>query len=237
MQTIVLIKKNGTVSEKRVKSFTFDQLYKYGGMKSETGFEHLHTWKIKKGRYVNIFGKREGRSNNINKMELPPPIDTPIFYGTLCVVETNEKTVSDVSSVESYSVEKWNKDYEKLFGGFEDIGAEDSYESDELENYPKEAITKEGYLKDGFIVENEDDEDEDNDIDSHAETSESEESAAHDDDDDDEESVEYDETGSDEENDSQECANQSDEESEYESDDDNSGSELEEEDYDSDDEQ
>ena len=213
MQTIVLIKKNGTISGKRVRTFNFDQLYKYGGMKSDSGFEHLHTWKIKKGRYVNIFGKREGRSNNINKMELPPPIDTPIFYGTLCVVETSEKTVDDVSSVESYSVEQWNKDYEKLFGGFEDIGAEDSYESDELENYPKEAITKEGYLKDGFIVENEED-DEDNDIESQEE-SESEKSTLHEEDDEEEESVEYDETGSD---------------------DDNSGSELEEEDYDSDDE-
>ena len=157
MQTVVLIKKNGTIVEKRVKSFAFEHVYKYTGTKSSNGFQHLHTWKIKKGNFVHIFGKREGRSNNINKMELPPPIDTPIFYGTLCLVKSGSKKRVDVSDVTSYSAEQWNKDYETLFGGFEDIGAEDSYESDELENYPKEALTKEGYLKDGFIIEGDED--------------------------------------------------------------------------------
>jgi hypothetical protein len=53
----------------------------------------------------------------------------------------------------------WNKIYEKLFGGFEDLVAtakEDEEEEDELENVPKEKKTKHGYLKDGFVVDSSD---------------------------------------------------------------------------------
>jgi hypothetical protein len=53
----------------------------------------------------------------------------------------------------------WNKIYEKLFGGFEDLSAtakEDEEEEDELANVPKEKKTKNGYLKDGFVVDSSD---------------------------------------------------------------------------------
>jgi hypothetical protein len=53
----------------------------------------------------------------------------------------------------------WNKLYEKLFGGFEDLSAtaeEDENEIDELANVPKEKKTKQGYLKDGFVVDSSD---------------------------------------------------------------------------------
>ena len=52
-------------------------------------------------------------------------------------------------------MEDWNKIYEKLFGGFEDLAdttLADEQEEDELENVPKEKKTKNGYLKDGFVV-------------------------------------------------------------------------------------
>ena len=45
--------------------------------------------------------------------------------------------------------------YEKLFGGFEDLGLtaiEDEEEIDELADVPKDKKTKQGYLKDGFVV-------------------------------------------------------------------------------------
>ena len=57
------------------------------------------------------------------------------------------------------SIPLWNKIYEKLFGGFEDLAAtaeEDENEVDELANVPKEKKTKQGYLKDGFVVDSSD---------------------------------------------------------------------------------
>jgi hypothetical protein len=71
----------------------------------------------------------------------------------------------------------WNKIYEKLFGGFEDLAAtalEDEAEVDELANVPKEKKTKQGYLKDGFVVDSSDTEEHTEDSDD-AESSEEEE--------------------------------------------------------------
>ena len=57
------------------------------------------------------------------------------------------------------SEDLWTKVYEKLFGGFEDIGDEDEFSEDELENVSKDLKTKKGYLKDGFVIEDEDEDD------------------------------------------------------------------------------
>jgi hypothetical protein len=62
------------------------------------------------------------------------------------------------------SLSVWEKIYEKLFGGFEDLvvsAIEDEEEEDELANVPKEKKTKQGYLKDGFVVDSSNDSEED----------------------------------------------------------------------------
>ena len=51
------------------------------------------------------------------------------------------------------SLEEWEKTYEDLFGGFEDIENSDEEErSMDSEVYEDEDYTEEGYLKDGFVV-------------------------------------------------------------------------------------
>jgi hypothetical protein len=83
------------------------------------------------------------------------------------------------------TVEKWNKVYEQLFGGFEtldDNEDEDDEEEDELDNVPSSMKTKDGYLKDGFIIEDvledggvdSDNNDDDEDAENEDENSESE---------------------------------------------------------------
>ena len=87
-----------------------------------------------------------------NKYDFPPPIDTKLFYGS-CAVVAQLKKDNGSKLYTNLSVELWNKIYEKLFGGFEDLAAtakEDEEEEDELANVPKEKKTKDGYLKDGF---------------------------------------------------------------------------------------
>jgi hypothetical protein len=78
---------------------------------------------------------------------------------------------------------QWTVVYEKLFGGFEDIGADDSEdeedEDDEDEDVPR---TKEGYVKDNFVVD--DDEEEE-----YEDEEEEEDDDEEDDDDDDEDST------------------------------------------------
>ena len=149
---IVLIKKNETVVTKNVKNFNYDNIHKYMSFKTNKNIVHAHTWKVQ-GGYVHIFCKTDGRSNNVNKYELPPPIDKPLYYGTLCLIKSSSKNKDD-DTVVDMTHECWETYYNTLMGGFEDINDIDSYESDELEEYPSECLTKEGYLKDGFIIDN-----------------------------------------------------------------------------------
>ena len=56
----------------------------------------------------------------------------------------------------------WDKLYEKMYGGFENLGdtcKADDDESDELEAIPKSKKTSSGYLKDGFIVDSDNEDD------------------------------------------------------------------------------
>ena len=110
---------------------------------------------------IYLYGKKTGRANSENKYDLPPPVDSDLFFGNMLLImeDQEEQTYVDLT------LEKWNKVYEKLFGGFEDLGSEED-EEDELDDVPDEMKTKQGYLKDDFVVDDEeelDDEDFDDD--------------------------------------------------------------------------
>ena len=69
----------------------------------------------------------------------------------------NENCVSDNDTngnkIIDLTASQWEKIYEELFGGFEDLVSETSSE-DELENVPSSFKTDDGYLKDDFVVNN-----------------------------------------------------------------------------------
>ena len=91
--------------------------------------------------------------------DMPPPIDNELYYGSMLLIKHDTAELSN-GNVSDLSTEDWEKYYEKLFGGFEDLGEEDSY-SDE-EEIPEHMKTKEGYSKeDGFIVDDDEEEDDD----------------------------------------------------------------------------
>jgi hypothetical protein len=76
--------------------------------------------------------------------------------------------VDDNGQILDLTTPIWNKIYEILFGGFEDIGdEEEELSEDELEYVDKKKKTKHGYLKDGFVVDSvesgEEDDNEDDD--------------------------------------------------------------------------
>jgi hypothetical protein len=145
---LLVVEKNGTIKESVLKTWNEEELYKKAGFKNGQGFELATTWKVddinKKSYTINVYGKTEGRANQENKYEFPPPIDETLFFGSCLIVNMrNDKPVSLTSA-------EWTCIYEKLYGGFESLGEEDSEEeSDEYDDVPK---TKSGYAKDGFIV-------------------------------------------------------------------------------------
>lgn len=171
--SIVLIETNGTIKTLKTKEVSLDTLYKKCGFRVNEDFLCRHTWAVtlkgtKENYKISLWGKKTGKANFENKYDLPPPLDKDLFFGTCALVRTSSVgTGSTASAAGSSSVgtgssasntlldltkETWQKIYEQLFGGFEDIGDEDEYSEDELANVDPSLLTKDGYLKDDFVV-------------------------------------------------------------------------------------
>ena len=160
MPTILIVEKQATIKELNVKTYVEEDLYKKAGFKSPEGFKLATSWDITvkdKHYFISVYGKTNGRAGQENKYEFPPPVDNTLFFGNCILVNQLEgQEVSSLSKVE------WQGIYEHLYGGFEDIGSEDSEEEEEDDNLPH---TKNGYVKDGFVVDDdiEDDDGDDDD--------------------------------------------------------------------------
>ena len=157
---IIIVDKTGTLTALKVKEFVEEELYKKCNFKKPDGFIKQTVWKLKsegKKWSVSVYAKTEGKANMENKYDFPPPIDSTLFFGSCALVCQQIKENGTLEYV-SLSVEQWEKFYEKLFGGFEnlaDTAAADEEEEDELANVPAIKKTKQGYLKDDFVVEDE----------------------------------------------------------------------------------
>ena len=158
MVKVIIIDKTCNLKSSVVKNFDINMLYKKCNLRKKDNFEKRHTWKIDNTNFVSCFSKDKGRESSINKYDLPPPIDNVLYYGSILLVKHDTEELNN-ENVTDLSVEDWEKHYEKLFGGFEDLGEEDSY-SDE-EEIPEHLQTKQGYSKEGgFIVSDDEEEDE-----------------------------------------------------------------------------
>ena len=153
--TVLIVEKSGNIKELTIKSFDENELYKKAGHSSITGFKCYTQWEIKdldeKSYNISVFGKIAGRANQENKFEFPPPIDNTLFFGNCLIVNYKNNVPVSLSS------DEWDSIYEHLYGGFEDIGDDDSDDEDESEDNDL-PLTKNGYAKDGFVVDDENDE-------------------------------------------------------------------------------
>lgn len=156
---VILINTNSNVNCKSILFTNDDELYKKCGFKTSDSFALQNIWKLKTSDGVfkiEIFAKTIGKHNNVNKYDLPPPVDKTLFYGTIMIRCLKENSQSNEFSMIDLDIDMWNVFYEKLFGGFEnlkDTCYEDENESDELEHIHHSKKTKNGgYLKDGFVV-------------------------------------------------------------------------------------
>ena len=148
---IVIIKKNGTLCDLDwKKNIDFKNIYKKAGFRKEDDFAKRHTWKINEDDFVSVYSKNTGRANTENKYELPPPVDSDLYFGKLVVIRHSEQNPTAENCLD-FTFEEWKTIYEKLMGGFEDL--DDNEEESEEEYVDPENLTKQGYEKDGFVVE------------------------------------------------------------------------------------
>jgi hypothetical protein len=164
--TIIIVDKGGSLKTLTVKEYKVEELYKKCGFKKSEGLNLQVEWPVKldgQRFLIQMYGKLEGKANMENKYDFPPPIDKNLYFGACAIVGMIRDDTNSRSHI-NLSLELWNKIYEKLFGGFEDLKStcnEDDDEEDELENIPKHLKTKKGgYLKDGFVVDSSDTEEE-----------------------------------------------------------------------------
>ena len=168
--TIILVEKNGELKTLSIKDYKEDELYKKCGFKKADDFSKQIDWssKIEGQKYlISMYGKSEGKANMENKYDFPPPVDSKLYFGCCALVAQTRDEFNKNTPI-NLSLELWNKIYEKLFGGFEDLtivkGEEDDdLEEDELDAVPKSKKTKAGYLKDGFAVDDDENGDDDDD--------------------------------------------------------------------------
>ena len=156
MVKIILVNKNASLTEKSVKKLELSTLYKKCSLKSAANFEKRHTWNVD-NYFYSVYAKDNGRANSENKYDLPPPVDEELYFNTMTIIKHTEPEVTNGTITDLVKTE-WNKVYEKLFGGFEDLDHSEELSDDE-EDISDSEKTKEGYHKDGFVVDDEDDED------------------------------------------------------------------------------
>jgi len=163
--TIIIVDKGGSLKTLAVKVYNVEELYKKCGFKKSDGFNLQVEWPVKldgQRFLIQMYGKLDGKANMENKYDFPPPIDKNLYFGSCALVGMIRDDSNNRSHI-NLSIELWDKIYEKLFGGFEDLkltSKEDEEEEDELENIPNNMKTKKGgYLKDGFVVDSDTEED------------------------------------------------------------------------------
>tara|TARA_B100000683_G_scaffold250039_1_gene264771 strand:- start:282 stop:962 length:681 start_codon:yes stop_codon:yes gene_type:complete len=158
MVKLIIVDKGGNLKCSEVKNFNTETLFKKCNLRKKDNFNKRTTWKMNNDYYVSLFAKDKGRATSENKYDLPPPIDKELYFGSMILVKHCYNDLTN-ETAEDFSLEEWNKLYEKLFGGFEDLGDDDSYS--EEEDIPSHFQTKQGYSKeDGFVVSDDEEEDE-----------------------------------------------------------------------------
>ena len=220
MVKVIVVDKGCNLKSSDIKDFNKDMLFKKCNFRKPDDFSKRATWKMSDDYFVSLYAKDKGRANSENKYDLPPPVDKNLYYGSMLLVKHCYQDLTN-ETVEDFEIEEWNKLYEKLFGGFEELGEEDSYS--EEEEIPEHFKTQQGYSKeDGFVVS---DDEEDDDYVPEEDTEEEEAHSSTDDAEDEDGMGQESDIGDEEEEEEEE----EDEEEEYDSDD--LGSELSEESY------
>tara|TARA_B110000444_G_C18824404_1_gene589546 strand:- start:1478 stop:2077 length:600 start_codon:yes stop_codon:yes gene_type:complete len=156
MVKIIIVDRNGELEEISYED-TISNIHKITGYKTKRNFFDRGSWPWK-GHYITLFAKDTGRANQENKYDLPPPLDNDLFFNKMVLVKHSEMTIAEEDLLD-LTLADWKSCYEKLFGGFEDLGEDDSYSSEE--EIPLELQTKHGYSKEGgFVVDSEEEEEE-----------------------------------------------------------------------------
>ena len=131
MVKVIVVSKDRKKKNSNIKNFKVDELYKKCNLRKNDHFEKRHTWKMKKSNnFISLYAKDKDRANSENKYDLPPPLDNDLYFNKMVLIKHSEMTINEENLLD-LTLKDWESCYEKLFGGFEDLGEDDSYSSEE----------------------------------------------------------------------------------------------------------
>jgi len=154
MVTVLIVGKNGEITETSLKTFSIEEICKKAKVKSTEDYKPKHVWTvtIKSVKYhIAVYAKVKGRAGQENKYDFPPPIDSELYYGNCMLV--SRKNATEANEVIDLSKAIWETIYEELFGGFDDCMESEDESEDDLDGVQ---LSKSGYALDDFVVEDED---------------------------------------------------------------------------------
>jgi len=93
-----------------------------------------YTWN---GHVIHLFAYKTGKAGTENKHELPPPHDTVLLFSEAVMIATKG------GAPVSFGTAEYTKFYNESFGGFEDLGSEDSEDGEEDEGEEEEEEVEE----------------------------------------------------------------------------------------------
>jgi hypothetical protein len=124
--------------------------------------ELVGTWKAAGSQTIHLYAYKSGKAGTENKHELPPPHDNVLLFGEAVMFATVGAKFASFSDTE---YKKW---YAAAFGGFEDLGDEDTdsdgegggdEEEEEVEEEVEEEAAGESESEsEGEVVESEEEE-------------------------------------------------------------------------------
>ena len=117
---LIKIKKNGDLSN--IKKSNMDIII------NNKNLDKIHIWDYKNNQLV-LYGCIEGKAGSENKYDLPPPLDSSLFFYDMYIVKYANKKLVDLS------LDEFNMFYEDSFGGFEDIGSSEDDEESTLSEH------------------------------------------------------------------------------------------------------
>ena len=201
--SVIIVERNGDLRLSQINEYSQLELCRKCKCKSSAGFEMRAEWAYSgpdEDKFtVELWAREDGKAGQENKYEFPPPVDTILFFGGCALVA---KDMTPQHCVIPLTLEKWDKMYNFLFGGFDTLAnGWDDLEADELDSIDDSVAccrkTKDGYLKDGFAIDTEDETDYDENTSALTDDDDDDDDDEDDDDDDDDDNDDNDDNNDD----------------------------------------
>ena len=137
VEFIIISKSQDIMSEGLDQEVTLKNIHELlQNNRKEKDLKKLYTWDFEDEK-IEMYGYIEGKEKEINKLELPEPIENKLYYNELIFFSLNEN-----DEYVDLDEEDFEDFYDMIFGGFDDIDSDDSGEN----------FADDEYEEDGFIV-------------------------------------------------------------------------------------